>query len=227
MEGIRQSWKPKWGHLFQFGEPGVSQLGSSCWFGRGVALLRCWKHQLLLRPQAAPHNDAEATKPLLSALWVNLDECWWWQLVIQLENSCKTNKVKCSKGRWEVRTRRDEMPRLRRGLTKGSTVSDLGFPVGPTNGEDKVTPEPHSAARAEGPQGLGKDVIPMWECTVRKRGKKRGELKREWSEAGNYMGKYWRNSARVFFPEKSKPAMGGWCQIGTELIWSNIWALSN
>lgn len=61
-------------------------------------------------------------------------------------------------------------------------------------------------------------MIPIWECTVRKRGKKRGELQRELSESGNYMGKDRRNSARVFFVEKSKPAMGGWCQIGTELF---------
>lgn len=112
------------------------------------------------------------------------------------------------------------MPKVKRGLKRGSTISeaDLSFPVGPANGEDKVTPEPHLAARAEGPQGLGKDLVPIWESTVRKKDKKRVELKRECSEAGNYMGKDWRNSARVFFPEKSKPATGGWCQIGTEVF---------
>lgn len=91
------------------------------------------------------------------------------------------------------------MLRVKCVWTSGSTISeaDLGFPVGPTNGEDKVPPNLHSAARAEGPQRLGKDVIPTWECTVRKRGETRGELKRERSEARNYMGKDWRNSARV------------------------------
>lgn len=35
------------------------------------------------------------------------------------------------------------MPKVRRGLISGSPASeaDLGFPLGPTNGEDKVTPD--------------------------------------------------------------------------------------